>query len=106
MEQWIHSGIAATRKRSPGIASQLRLALRERREQQKNWPQVAAFYAEDFFDQPGARTLSELQKAAKRAGVEAEVRVWCRSSTVLPGDRLLKCELPLPIAFDNRLSVD
>ncbi|HJY83105.1 MAG TPA: SWIM zinc finger family protein [Candidatus Binatia bacterium] len=74
MEQWIHKGIAATRKQLPGIASQLRLALRERREQQKNWPQVAAFYAEDFFDQPGARTLIELQKAAKRAGVEAEVR--------------------------------
>lgn len=75
MEQWIHKGIVATRKQLPGIASQLRLALRERREQQKNWPQVAAFYAEDFFDQPGARTLIELQKAAKRAGVEAEVRV-------------------------------
>ncbi len=74
MEQWIHKGIAATRKQSPGIASQLRLALRERREQEKNWPQVAAFYAEDFFDQPGARTLIELQKAAKRAGVEAKVR--------------------------------
>ena len=74
MEQWIHKGIAATRKQSPGIASQLRLALRERREQEKNWPQVAAFYAEDFFDQPGARALIELQKAAKRAGVEAEVR--------------------------------
>ena len=74
MEQWIHKGIAATRKQSPGIASQLRLALRERREQEKNWLQVAAFYAEDFFDQPGARALIELQKAAKRAGVEAEVR--------------------------------
>jgi uncharacterized Zn finger protein len=73
MEQWIHKGIAVTRKQSPGIASQLRLALRERREQEKNWPQVAAFYAEDFFDHPGARTLIELQKAAKQAGAEAEV---------------------------------
>lgn len=74
MEQWIHKGIVATQKQSPGIASQLRLALRERREQEKKWPQVAAFYAEDFFDQPGARAFIELQKAAKRAGVEAEVR--------------------------------
>jgi uncharacterized Zn finger protein len=74
VEQWIHKGIAATHKQSPGIASQLRLALRERREQEKNWPQVAAFYAEDFFDRPGAATLRDLQKAAKRAGVEAEVR--------------------------------
>ena len=74
MEEWIHKGIKATGKQSPGIASQLRLALRERREQEKNWPQVAAYYAEDFFDHPGARTLSDLLKAAKRAGVEAEVR--------------------------------
>jgi len=65
---------AAMHSWEPGIASQLRLALRERREQEQNWPQVAAFYAEDFFDHPGARTLIELQKAAKRAGVEAEVR--------------------------------
>lgn len=74
VEQWIYKGIAATHKQSPGIASQLRLALRERREQEKKWPQVAAFYAEDFFDRPGAATLRDLQKAAKRAGVEAEVR--------------------------------
>jgi uncharacterized Zn finger protein len=74
MEQWIHRGIKATQKQSPGIASQLRLVLRERREQEKNWPQVAAFYAEDFFDHPGAQTLTELQKAAKRAGVAAAVR--------------------------------
>lgn len=74
MEQWIQKGIATTHKQSPGIASQLRLALRERREQEKNWSQVAAFYAEDFFDHPGAATLHDLQKVAKRAGVEAEVR--------------------------------
>lgn len=74
VEEWIQKGIAATQKNSPGIASQLRLALWERREQEKNWLQVAAFYAEDFFNRPGAATLRDLQKAAKRAGVEAEVR--------------------------------
>ena len=74
MEQWMHKGIAATHQQSPGIMSRLRTALRERREQQKNWPQVAAFYAEDFFDRPGAATLHDLLKAAKHAGVETEVR--------------------------------
>jgi uncharacterized Zn finger protein len=74
MEEWIHKGIKATRKQAPGIAADLRLALRERREQEKNWLQVAAFYAEDFFAEPCARTLRDLLKAAKRAGVEAAVR--------------------------------
>jgi uncharacterized Zn finger protein len=74
VEHWIHKGIEATRKQLPGIASQLRLTLRERREQEKKWSQVAAYYAEDFFDRPGASTLRDLLKAAKRAGVEAEVR--------------------------------
>lgn len=74
MEQWLVKGIAATHQQSPGITSRLRSALRERREQQKQWPQVAAFYAEDFFDRPDAASLRELLKAAKHAGVEAAVR--------------------------------
>jgi uncharacterized Zn finger protein len=74
VEHWIHKGIAATQQSSPGIAAQLRTMLRERREQEKNWLQVAAFYAEDFFQQPGASTFRELGKAAKRAGVAPAVR--------------------------------
>src|SRR2546428_27401 len=50
-EQWIHKGIKATQKQWPGIASQLRTALREMREKEKDWLRVAAFYAEDFFQQ-------------------------------------------------------
>jgi uncharacterized Zn finger protein len=52
----------------------LRTTLRELREREKDWPRVAAFYAEDFFQQPGVHTFQELQKAAKRAGVEPAVR--------------------------------
>ncbi|NOT56800.1 MAG: SWIM zinc finger domain-containing protein, partial [Deltaproteobacteria bacterium] len=74
VEEWIRKGIAATHQQSPGIAAQLRNTLRERREEQQQWPQVAAFYAEDFFDRPGAATLRDLLKAAKHAGVEADVR--------------------------------
>jgi uncharacterized Zn finger protein len=74
VEHWIHKGIAATQRSSPGIADQLRTMLRERREQEKNWLQAAAFYAEDFFRRPGAKTFQELEKAAKRAGVAPAVR--------------------------------
>jgi uncharacterized Zn finger protein len=74
VEQWAHKGIKATQQRLPGIASQLRTTLRELREREKDWPRVAAFYAEDFFQQPGVHTFQELQKAAKRAGVELAVR--------------------------------
>ena len=73
-EQWIHRGIKATQKRWPGITSELRTALREMREREKDWPRVAAFYAEDFFQQPSLHTFQELQKAAERAGVWPAVR--------------------------------
>jgi uncharacterized Zn finger protein len=73
-EQWIHKGIAATQKQLPGIATQLRTALRELRERQKNWPWVAAFYAEEFFQHPGAHTFLELQKVATKAGAWPAVR--------------------------------
>lgn len=73
-EQWIHKGIKATQKQLPGIATQLHTSLRELRERQKNWPWVAAFYAEEFFQHPGAHTFLELQKAAGKAGVWPAVR--------------------------------
>ncbi len=73
-EQWIHKGIKATQKKWPGIASELRTALREMREREKDWLRVAAFHAEDFFQQPGLHTFQELQKAAERAGVWSAVR--------------------------------
>ncbi|MBI3304205.1 MAG: SWIM zinc finger domain-containing protein [Deltaproteobacteria bacterium] len=73
-EQWIHKGIKATQKKLPGIASQLRTALREMREKEKDWLRVAAFYAEDFFQQPALHTFQELQKATERAGVWPAVR--------------------------------
>ena len=63
-----------TQKQWPGIASQLRTAPREMREKEKDWPRVAAFYAEDFFQQPALQTFQELQKAAERAGVWPAVR--------------------------------
>ena len=74
VERWILTGIAATKKQMPGIASQLRTTLRELREREKNWLQVAAFYAEDFFHAPELRTFQGLQRAAGQAGVWPAVR--------------------------------
>jgi uncharacterized Zn finger protein len=73
-EQWIHKGIHATQKHLPGIASELRTALRNIREKEDNWLQVAAMRADDFFEHPMLPTFQELQKAAERAGVWPVVR--------------------------------
>ena len=68
-EQWIHKGIKATQKQWPGIASHLRDALREMREKEGNWLQVAAFRAEDFLGSPSLQAFKEMRKAAERAKV-------------------------------------
>jgi uncharacterized Zn finger protein len=73
-EQWIDKGIRATQKQLPGIASELRTALRDIREKEDNWLQVAAMHADDFFQHPTLPAFQELQKAAERAGVWPAVR--------------------------------
>ncbi|MBI4641010.1 MAG: SWIM zinc finger domain-containing protein [Candidatus Tectomicrobia bacterium] len=74
VEQWIPKGIKATQKQWPGIANELRTALRETRERANNWLSVAAFWAEDFFGYPTLPTFQELQNASERAEVWPEVR--------------------------------
>ena len=69
-ENWIRAGIEATRQKWPGIAHQLRDALREIRTQSNDWAYVAAMRAEDFFQQPSLPALHELRKAAEH------VKVW------------------------------
>jgi uncharacterized Zn finger protein len=73
-EQWIYKGIHATQKHLPGIASELRTALRGIREKEDNWLQVAAMHADDFFQHPTLQAFQELQKAAERADVWPAVR--------------------------------
>jgi uncharacterized Zn finger protein len=73
-ERWIDKGIKATQKLFPGIASELRTALRAIREKEDNWLQVAAMRADDFFQHPTLHTFQELQQAAERAGVWPAVR--------------------------------
>jgi uncharacterized Zn finger protein len=73
-EQWIRKGIAATEKRWPGIASQLRASFIEMRKGARDWTRVAALHADDFFAEPSLKTFQTLQQAAKRAGVLPAVR--------------------------------
>jgi uncharacterized Zn finger protein len=73
-EQWIHKGIKATQKQWPGIAKQLKDALREMRESEGSWPKVAAFRSEDFLESPSLQTFQDMKKAAERANAWPEVR--------------------------------
>jgi uncharacterized Zn finger protein len=73
-ERWIHKGIKATQRHLPGIASELRTALRDIREQEDDWLQVAAMHADDFFQHPTLHAFQELEKAAERADVWPAVR--------------------------------
>ena len=73
-EQWIHKGIKATQKQWPGIASQLRDALREMREKEGDWLKVAAFRAEDFLQRPSLEAYKEMRKSAERAKVWPTVK--------------------------------
>jgi uncharacterized Zn finger protein len=73
-EQWIRKGIAATEKRWPGIAGQLRASFIEMRKREQDWPRVAVLYADDFFREASLQTFQSLHKAAQRAGVWLAVR--------------------------------
>jgi uncharacterized Zn finger protein len=66
-EQWIQKGIQAADKKWPGIAGRLRESLREIREKQGNWFQVAALRADDFFVNPLLETFQELKVASKKS---------------------------------------
>lgn len=73
-ERWIERGITATRKKWPGIASELLQAVKKLREREKDWLGVAAIFAEEFFEQPALETFEKLATAANRAAVWPAVR--------------------------------
>jgi len=73
-EEWIQKGITATREKWPGVASKLRTFMREIHEKAGDRLKAAAFYAEDFIQNPTLKTFKELERAAKRAEVWPEVR--------------------------------
>jgi uncharacterized Zn finger protein len=77
-EQWARTGIAATARQHPGIASTLREMVCTLREAADDWAMVAALRAEVFFDSPTLPSLRTLETAAERAGVGPEVRAATR----------------------------
>src|SRR5439155_13749681 len=58
--QWALEGIEKVGSQGPGIAKQLRGHLRELAQRQKDWPAVAAYRAEEFFEQPHIGSLEAL----------------------------------------------
>lgn len=73
-ERWIQEGIRGTSAKYPGIASGLRVKLRDIRTRQKNWPVVAAMQAEDFVRRPSWNSFLDCQKAGDKAKAWPQVR--------------------------------
>jgi uncharacterized Zn finger protein len=74
---------------------QLRDLLRDLARKRRDWPRVAAFQAEMFFEGPSVRTFLELMKAAQRASCEQAVR-WAALHFLQTGEKPPAREWPLP----------
>lgn len=106
-DQWIQKGIQATDKKWPGIADQLRESLREIREKQGDWLQVAALRADDFFINPSLETFQELKVAAKKSKawdkVKPAVLNYLETGKIpLPGSSWPLPEADVPKAKERR----
>jgi uncharacterized Zn finger protein len=95
-EEWIRKGVRATQDKLPGIASSLKSALLEIRQEKKDWPFAAALRADDFFGAPSLKAFKEFQKACEKTKDWPEVRKACMiflETGVHPGG---KVGWPLP----------
>lgn len=73
-EQWARTGIAATARQYPGIASALHELLCTLRGEAGDWTMVAALRAGAFFNSPSLSTLQAMMAAAERAGAVPATR--------------------------------
>jgi len=73
-EEWIRRGVKATQDKWPGIASSLKDALREIRQQKRDWLFVSALRVEDFIEDPSLKTFKDLQQPCEKAKAWPEVR--------------------------------
>jgi len=72
--EWAERGYAAVLQEQPGTASRLRTILSELARRRRQWPLVAAYEAEQFFERPDVSRFESLLAAAKKAGSEEDVR--------------------------------
>ncbi len=82
-EQWVRTGIAATARQYPGIASALREVLCTLRGEAGDWTMVAALRAEAFFDSPSLAAL----RAGGGRGASGSGSGGARDRLALPGNR-------------------
>jgi uncharacterized Zn finger protein len=73
-KKWIQEGIDAVHNKWPGIASNLRKALRDIHSQQKDWKTLATLHAEEFVLYPSQQTFTDCQKTATKANLWDKVR--------------------------------
>jgi uncharacterized Zn finger protein len=73
-EQWARTGIGATARQYPGIATALREVLCTLRGEVGDWAMVAALRAEAFFASPSFGAMRALEATAAQAGVAPAVR--------------------------------
>ncbi|HET6421587.1 MAG TPA: hypothetical protein VFG19_15635 [Geobacteraceae bacterium] len=77
--QWLIQGFERTIANAPGIAADLQGRLREMAEKEKKHDLVAAYRAQDFFENACRKTFSDLKKAAEKA------KAWPRSGKAYSG---------------------
>ncbi len=73
-EEWIQSGIEATREDWPGIASSLRKARLKILHERGDWVGVTTFRAEEFLESPSLESYKNLRDASSRIGLWETVR--------------------------------
>ena len=73
-EEWIQTGIEATREDWPGITSSLRKSRLKILQEREDWAGVTMFRAEEFLDSPSLESYKNLRDAASQIGLWVTVR--------------------------------
>ncbi len=94
--EWAERGYAAVLQEQPGTASRLHTVLSELARRRRQWPLVAAYEAERFFERPEVSRLGSLLAAAKKAGSEEAVREAALRFLETGGRPARSAEWPLP----------